>query len=505
MKKRLLFLEILRKILVGDSLSTHRVHAGQRKPEESTSQNKIEHADHGSYAADLPLEGSVSDDIANLPLVGEKIRDLLCSTDWEEVNQGLELLAASLQEKELTALHGLIDVGRLQIREPVLWGQTLGITTVNEINAVAKVASLTGALREVTRIDVNGTLFAGSDLSIDLSLLSEALHLEELIINGVNVCSPGKVSELSQLRRLVLSPDCLDWDHEEDADCFKGLEQLEMLTVGTWPWEDLIPLEECGSLKSLRIRGGEIENVEGITSLTSLRHIELRDCYSLNQIDGIETLEELETLVLCNVSLGETAALSGLGRLRSIMLESSESIDLSGLGGLNSLEKAEIDCGEGEGFGELASCENLKYLKLSSCPDYICGESRLRLSQRELETLLAYWKNPNTKRNKVSGSYGEGIESVLMVFGINIFECLSGQISVGTFSERVTRLTQKHAEELNKRCYWPWIDGSELGCSPTHPIGRWLEKARLAGSMSDESCKEFSIALSKLLPQSPQR
>ena len=168
MKKRLLFLEILRKILVGDSLSTHRVHAGQRKPEESTSQNKIENADHGSYAADLPLEGSVSDDIANLPLVGEKIRDLLCGTDWEEVNQGLELLAASLQEKELTALHGLIDVGRLQIREPVLWGQTLGIKKVNEINAVAKVASLTGALREVTRIDVNGTLFAGSDLSIDL-------------------------------------------------------------------------------------------------------------------------------------------------------------------------------------------------------------------------------------------------------------------------------------------------------------------------------------------------
>lgn len=505
MKKRLLFLEILRKLLVGDASFPQEADTPEYTPQKSTTTGQIEPENPETTPVELAFQSDAQADLDNLPQVGEEVRDLLRSTDWEEVNQGLELLAASHHERELKTLHTLLDVERLKIRDSSVWAKTLGIPEVNEINAVAKLASLTGALQEVTRIELNGAYFADPDLFIDLSLLSEATLLEELIVNGVSIHNPGKLSELSQLRHLVLGSNCIEWDHDEDTECFQVLEQLQMLTVGTWPWDDLIPLKECGNLTSLRIRGGELENLEGIRSLTSLHHVELHDCCSLNQVDGIESLEKLETLILSNVSIGEIMTLSGLHNLRSIMLESSERVDLSGLGRLGSLEKAEIECREAGGLGELAYCKKLKHLKFGSFPDYICGESRLRLGQRELENLMACWKDPNTKRSKVSWSYGQGIQSVIMVLGINIFECLSGQITVETFRERITSLSQKHAEELRMRCYWPWIEAEEHGYSPTHPVGQFIAKARLAGSISEQHCMEFSLALSRLLPQAPQR
>ena len=504
MKKRLFFLEILRKVLVGGEHGPNDAGGAQSGPKTTVVEKQTEFVDLEPTPGDLDVEAIGSIDIGNLPQVCQEIRDLLGSSEWEEVNQGLELLAASHQESELKALNGLIDIKHLQIREAVLWEETLGITEVNEINAVAKVASLTGGLDKVTRIELNSAYFANSELVIDLDLLSEASSLKELIINGIRVQNPGRVSELTRLRSLVL-PDDLEWDEGEDAECFKDMVQLEMLSIGTWPWEVLNPLENCRSIKRLRIRGGELATLEGINCLTSLESLELKDCYNLNELTGVESLEGLETLVISGGSFGEISSLSNLKQLRSVTLEGPDMLNLSTLGELQSLEKVELNCTEVEGLGALAYCSQLVHLKFFDSVPAIKCTTDIPLKEVKIENLLSYWKRATDKTDRISERYAKGVDSIILVLAINILEYLAGQISLETFKERGCRIGQNQLTELRKRCYWPWVERPRHGFSHTHPIGLWLEQARLAGMLSEESCNEFSIALSELLPEAPQR
>lgn len=502
MKKRLFFLEILRKVLVGGEHGSNDAGGAQSGPKTTLVEKQTEFVDLERTPGDLDVEAIGSIDIGNLPQVCQEIRDLLGSSEWEEVNQGLELLAASHQESELKALNGLIDIKHLQIREAVLWEETLGITEVNEINAVAKVASLTGALDNVTRIELNSAYFANSELVIDLDLLSEASALKELIINGIRVQNPGRLSELTRLRSLVL-PDDLEWDEDEDAECFKDMGQLEILSIGTWPWEVLNPLENCRSIKRLRIKG-DLSTLEGINSLTSLECLELQDCYNLNELSGVESLEGLERLSISGGSFGEISSLSNLKKLRSITIGVGGMLNLSTLGELQSLEKVELNCTEVEGLGALAYCSRLVELKFDSFPD-IKRTTNTPLRGVKVENLLSCWKRVTDKTDRISERYAKGVDSIILVLAINILEYLAGQISLETFKERGRRIGQNQLTELRKRCYWPWVERPIHGFSHTHPLGLWLEQARLAGILSEESCSEFSIALSELLPEAPQR
>ena len=437
------------------------------------------------------------------PAINDEIRDLLASVDWEEVNQGLELLVSSMGEEAIGTFTALIDAAGLRVKHLELWQRVLGISTTHEINAVAKLAELSGSLAELRSIRLNRAAFA-DDIQLDLSLLSGAASLEELIVNGGSISGVGALSELSSLRSLALVSDSVDWDTDEHAELFSGLAGLRSLCLSQWPWEDLAPLTALGQLESLDLRGGELTSLEGVDQLGALTSLSLSDFYSLSEVGEIGSLGKLRSLRLLNLCVSSLEGLEGLEELASIELEGSDLVDVAALATMPNLTSVRLDCGRDlVGLGSLAALPRLRQLKLGDIPNYSYGEEAgQHFGRSEMDRLCRSWKPVQRRSSKVSSLAAEGADLPVVLLGVSVLETLAGHIDATNFSERLEQISSHWGPELRSRAYWPRSGGAE-GYSQTAPIGQWLHRA--AGHVSSDTRRQIAEALAKQLAEVPQR
>jgi len=440
----------------------------------------------------------------HFPEFDDEIKDLLASEDWEEVNQGLELLVSSLGNDEIQPFGSLIDAAALRVMHPDPWQSALGIGLNHEINAVAKLAELTGALTQLRSIRLNNVSFA-DEIQIDLTLLSGALALEELIINGGTVTGLSGLSALPALRNLALVVDSIDWDIDEHGDLFSGLTELRSLTIFLWPWEDLGPLAGLNQLERLDLRGGELSTLEGLEGLTTITNLSLSNFYSLPSISEISQLKNLRSLKLSNLGVSSLEPLAGLDQLSAIELETSDPMDVSALGSLPELTTVQLQCSRDlVGLGALSAATKLRELKLSDFPDYSYGNSSSqRFGHREIHRLCMSWKNLQTSSRKVSSLATEGADLPVVLLGLNVLETLAGNIDTDDFSSRLEQLFCRWGQELRSRAYWPRHSASVGRYSQTAPIGQWLNKA--AGFVPVDTLDHIAATLAEQLPATPQR
>ena len=440
------------------------------------------------------------------PLATPEIRDLLSSAEWEEVNQGLELLVSTCGTDQLAAFASLIDPSQLQIRDPVRWHSALGISDVHTLNAVAKLAALSGLLASTKSITVQAIAFANSGLCLDLSLLAEAESLEELVINGVELSGLGALSGLVFLKKLVLISDCCYWDRDADAGCFESLTQLGLLAISNWPWNDLTPLASCTNLEQLILRAGALESTRGLDRLSSLRSLTLADIPSLCILNGIGLLTNLNRLTLRNLPISSLEDVAQLSQLESFAIVSYEPVDVAALGTIPALQRVAIFCSQPTGLGALAACSRLNSVWLGHIFAYHCGdaESRCKLSSDELGSLMRAWKSVHTLPSAVS-LYAEASDIAVLLLGLNLLECISAQISIKQFQQRLKLLCDGFGDQLSSRCYWPVPAGDHSRYSKTHPVGQWMERSFRAGAISADHCAELATILAEYLPTTPQR
>ena len=516
MKKRQLLLNALHWLLLGerDEPTSAPPIADQAPQPEQPSTPKLSLIESSppaslSAAAVIPMpEAKAADPLPtpsadHFPTVDDEIRDLLASVDWEEVNQGLELLVSSLGDEAIQSFTALIDASALRIKHHELWQQVLGISTIHEINAVAKLAELGGALAELRSIRLNRAAFA-DEIQLDLSLLSGAASLEELIVNVGSIIGIEALGELSSLRSLALVSDSVDWDTDEHAELFSGLTGLRSLCLSQWPWEDLTPLAALGQLERLDLRGGELSSLEGLDQLGALTSLSLSDFYSLSEVGEIGSLSELRSLRLLNLCVSSLEGLEGLQELISIELEGSDLVDVAALATMPNLATVRLDCGRDlVGLGSLAASRSLRQLKLGDIPTYSYGEEpNEHFGRPEMDRLCRSWKPVERRSNKVSSLAAEGADIPVVLLGVSVLETLAGHIDAADFSERLEHLSSHWGPELRSRAYWPRHDGAN-GYSPTAPIGQWLHRA--TGHVSSDTCRQIAEALAKQLPDVPQR
>lgn len=505
MKKRETLRKALRWLFVGESES-HEPPAPEPSAPVLT---LIESPIPEPPAAAMPIPEAESTQPAPAPSVDQfptidaEIKDLLASADWEEVNQGLELVVSALGSNAIQPFAALIHASTLRVLHPLPWQASLGISSTHEINAVAKLANLTGALDGVRSIRLNQVAYA-DPIQLDLSLLSRAASLEQLIVNGGCVTGLSSLGELGSLRHLALVSESIDWDTNEHAELFADLANLRSLCLNQWPWDDLSPLAGLSQLELLDLRGGELSSLEGLEALALLNDLSLSDFYSLSEISEIGTLSQLRTLRLLNLSVTSLEGLEGLTELNSIELEGSDLVDVSALGGLPQLATVRMDCSqELVGLGSLATTGSLRQLKLANIPDYSYGDaSNQRFGRREMDRLCMSWKAVEIRTSKVSSLAAEGADLPVVLLGVSVLETLSGQIDAAAFSERVGRIASHWGAELRARAYWP-RGATAKGYSQTAPIGQWLNRA--SGSVAAETLEQIASALSGLLPAMPQR
>lgn len=510
MKKRELLLHALRWLLLGERKNPELAPVNPVRPGPIDEFTSVASPIQVSPAAamstpELEFAGPAQAPAADqFPTVDDEIKGLLASSDWEEVNQGLELLVSSLGEEAIKPFGALIDATSLQVRYLEPWQAALGIRDTHEINAVAKLAELTGALTGIRSIRLNQVAYA-DEIKLDLSLLSGASSLEELIVNGGSVSNLTALGSLSSLRYLALVSESIDWDTEEHNGLFSQLADLHSLCLNQWPWEDLSPIGGLSKLEHLDLRGGELSSLEGLERLTSLTNLSLRDFYSLSEISEIGNLSQLRTLQLMSLGITSLEGLEGLKELIYIDLEGSDLVDVLALGSMPRLTSVRLNCGqELLGLGSLSATGSMRQLKLGNIPDYSYGESsRQRFGQREMDRLCNCWKALQTNTNKVSSLKADGADLPVVLLGVSVLETLSGQISAADFSERVDQIISHWGPELRSRAYWP--KGSvDKPYSHTAPIGQWLTRAA-GGSVSTETIDQIAATLSRQLPVIPQR
>ena len=514
MRKRELLFNLLRWLLGGDRQASEKAQPSEVQPSASDEHEVLATSAIKQSSIDPQLSAMSTPEIQSpqpaaplsadqFPKLGDEIRDLLASEDWEEVNQGLELLVSSLGEEAIQPFGTLIDVSTLRVAYPDQWQFALGISLTHEINAVAKLAELSGALKEHRSIRLNKVAFA-DEIQIDLTLLSGASSLEELIINGGTITGLAGLNDLHGLRYLALMADSIDWDADEHSDLFKGLTELCVLCLSQWPWEDLSPLFGLSQLERLDLRGGELSTLDGLEALRTITSLSLKDFYSLSSVSEIGNLELLSTLRLLNLSFTSLEGFEGLDQLSTIELEASDRVDVAALGSLPRLDNVRFECGDLVGLGALAAAANLRQLKLSDIPEYCYDESSAqRFGRREMDRLCKSWKAVQTSSKHCNSSLSaKGADLPVLLIGLNVMETLAGQIDANDFSSRLEQLSSRWGEELRSRAYWP--KNMADGCySHTAPIGQWLNRAK--GSIPSVTLDHIAEALAKQLPESPQR
>ena len=508
MKKRKLLLNTLRWLLLGVRKKPELVPVNPVRPRPLDEFTSVASPIQASTVAAMPtpelefVQPPQAPAADQFPTVDDEVKGLLASSEWEEVNQGLELLVSSLGEEAIKPFGALIDATTLQVRYMEPWQAALGIRNTHEINAVAKLAELTGALTGIRSIRLNQVAYA-DEIKLDLSLLSGASSLEELIVNGGSISNLTALGSLSSLRYLALVSESIDWDTEEHNGLFSQLADLHSLCLNQWPWEDLSPIAGLSKLEHLDLRGGELSSLEGLERLSSLTNLSLRDFYSLSEISEIGHLSQLRSLQLISLGITSLQGLEGLKELSFVELEGSDLVDVSALGSLPQLATVRLECSDLVGLGSLSATGSVRQLKLGDFPDYSYGEtSRQRFGRREMDRLCKSWKALHTNTNNVSSLKADGADLPVVLLGVSVLETLSGQISAADFSERVDQIAAHWGPELRSRAYWP--KGSvDKPYSHTAPIGQWLTRA--AGSVSAETIDQIAATLSRQLPVIPQR
>lgn len=525
MRKREMFLRALQRLLLGDrnptgteerteqspSIQSSQPAEGSAVPLASAPSQQLVHRTIQAAPAPPAMQKSEahavqlmpSPSAEQFPELEEEIKDLLSSSEWDEINQGLELMASTLESELLQTFTSLVDLGSLRAVSPDLWTSVLGIAPAHEVNAVAKIGELTGTLQQLRSIRLNRAMFA-DEIELDLSLLTSATCLEELIINGGSITGSSALQSLTRLRRLVLVADSVDWDPEEQTNLFSDLSDLQGLTICEWPWEDLHPLAALNDLHRLELRGGELSTLDGIGHLSELTSLTLRDLHSLSSIAEIESLKKLKRLCLQSITVSSVVELNGLENLEALDLESSDLVDLEGLSNLPKLSVVNLGSSELVGLGALASCSTLHQVKLADIPSYSYGDSdRQSFGRRELDRLCVSWKDVHRRPGKVSSIFSKDADIAVVLLGINVMEALSGQIDIKDFQSRLDCLFARWGTELRSRAYWPRCGHGENRYSSTAPIGQWLNRA--ATTVSTEIIDSIATALAGKLPNAPQR
>lgn len=130
----------------------------------------------------------------------------------------------------------------------------------------------------------------------------------------------------------------------KDCELFRGLLNLESLSIYSAPISNLFGLSGLGKLRTLRLANlRRLESLSGIENLTQLEELDVHTCKAIGNIDAVASLSHLRRLLLNNC--GKIASLRPLEGLRDldtlIFYESTDIVDgdLSGVFGRRPLPK----------------------------------------------------------------------------------------------------------------------------------------------------------------------
>lgn len=243
----------------------------------------------------------------------------------------------------------------------------------------------------------------------DFSELKNLKKLKTLTLSGQALSSLDGLANLTNLTRLDLSFNGL-YDVEElrtltglqelnlegnylkDLSALKNLINLEKLNLNMNAIIDVSPLENLQKLTDLSLGNltymtgdeGKKINAEPLSSLTSLKKLELTRIEDMTPLASLIHLEELT--LSQNWNLRGFHAIEGMSKLKKLDLSATGLKRLDPVASLKNLESLDVSLNQIESIVELAGLKKLKILNVSS--NSITTITPLN-KLTELETIIA--------------------------------------------------------------------------------------------------------------------
>lgn len=214
--------------------------------------------------------------------------------------------------------------------------------------------------------------------------LGQLSQLQVLTIGGSRVIDWGELSRLHQLRSLSL------WGGQVDFTVLAGLANLQTLTlsIANTECQDLTNLP---GLRSLQMRGHQLQSLEGLAGLYNLQTLDLSGCSHLERIvnlsDDLVNLEELDIKGCAN--LEDISGLADVTSLHTLNCSRCTNLrDLRPLASLHRLEKLDLSGNTSlEDISPLIYLNALKELHLNGCRELEDITSLANLLRLELVNL----------------------------------------------------------------------------------------------------------------------
>ncbi|WP_434440538.1 hypothetical protein [Sphingobacterium faecium] len=203
----------------------------------------------------------------------------------------------------------------------------------------------------------------------DLNFLSEYSFLEALDITSVEDYDFSFLANLSNLKNLSIiseGKNIIDLSNQIN---------LENLTI-KWRKGQVSGLENCSKIIELCLVEYTEKDIKPISSLINLLHLKIKTA-SLKDLDGIEKIKKLRTLLLGNCNqLISIDKLQSLSNLTSLHFESCAKIyNFNEIGNLLSLESLAInDCKAVFSINFIKNIPSLKWLSLLGNTNIVDGD-----------------------------------------------------------------------------------------------------------------------------------
>lgn len=143
---------------------------------------------------------------------------------------------------------------------------------------------------------------------------------------------------------------------------------LERLNLTSYPFENLIPLQQLASLKSLQLTSTKLQTLNGINHLKNLQLLDLYSCPKLISLESLNALKSLE----------------------EIEIESCKRIEkLDEIEGLENLRKFLLtNCGDIQSITPLKNCLHLKKIFIGANTKITDGDFSPLLELPNLKTFI---------------------------------------------------------------------------------------------------------------------
>lgn len=156
------------------------------------------------------------------------------------------------------------------------------------------------------------TIFLYQNQYEDISFLSDAKALTNLVMNTNAIKDLSALQNLTSLRRLSV-----DWNQVEDLTPLASLTQLTYFSAYGNQVKDLTPLGTLQDLEELRLYENQVEDISVLKNLTHLRHLEMIN----NGIQDVSPLADFESFDVLMLSGNPITNIELLEHIESLQFE----------------------------------------------------------------------------------------------------------------------------------------------------------------------------------------